>query len=203
MRDDVAPDGHARQHGMLSIEQQTIEDIRAGDMQAFEAFYKEYRPKLSQFIARSVPVPASVDEVFNDTMMVVWDKIEEFKGESKLSTWVYAIAYRKVLKIREKKTVHTVPELEEDNASQDTENHEQREQEQAFERGSVRSRLVSALEQLPDDQGAVVNLAYFHDMHYREIAEVLDCPTTTVKTRMFYARRKLKSILGGTFADWA
>ena len=48
----------------------------------------------------------------------------------------------------------------------------------------------------------VVNLTYFHHMGYREIAEIMDCPNDTVKTRMFHARRHLKRILAGELADW-
>ena len=56
--------------------------------------------------------------------------------------------------------------------------------------------------QLSADHRAVVDLTYFHGMGYREIAEVVDCPVDTVKTRMFYARRRLKQALSGALADW-
>jgi RNA polymerase sigma-70 factor (ECF subfamily) len=56
--------------------------------------------------------------------------------------------------------------------------------------------------QLSAEQRAVVDLTYFHGMGYREIAEIVDCPVDTVKTRMFHARRRLKRALSGSLADW-
>ena len=56
--------------------------------------------------------------------------------------------------------------------------------------------------ELSPEHRAVVDLTYFHDMEYREIADVLGCPVDTVKTRMFYARRRLRRRMEGDLADW-
>ena len=58
------------------------------------------------------------------------------------------------------------------------------------------------METLSTEQRAVVDLTYFHELGYREIAEILSCPVDTVKTRMFHARRHLRKSLGGELADW-
>ena len=58
------------------------------------------------------------------------------------------------------------------------------------------------MQSLSPDHRAVVDLTYFHDLGYREIAEIMDCPVDTVKTRMFYARRHLKKCLEGELPDW-
>jgi RNA polymerase sigma-70 factor (ECF subfamily) len=62
--------------------------------------------------------------------------------------------------------------------------------------------LREAMTSLSPDHRAVVDLTYFHGMGYREIAEIVDCPVDTVKTRMFHARRRLRQALAGNFADW-
>jgi RNA polymerase sigma-70 factor (ECF subfamily) len=62
--------------------------------------------------------------------------------------------------------------------------------------------LTEALTGLSHDHRMVVDLAYFHEMGYREIAEIMGCPVDTVKTRMFHARRHLKRQLAGELADW-
>jgi anti-sigma factor RsiW len=62
--------------------------------------------------------------------------------------------------------------------------------------------LVAALGGLPPEQRAVVALAYLHEIGYREIAEIVDCPVDTVKTRMFYARRRLRAQLGDGLEGW-
>jgi len=173
-----------------------IEQLRMGNLEVFEAMYKNYRPKLMSFIRGIVPNEQAVDEVFDDVMMVVWKKIKDFEGRSKLSTWVYGIAYRRALKERSKHkdeiTTEEMPEPE-TNAS---------EAEKPFEAIRVKNRIQTALDRLPQDQGSVVRLAYFEGLSYRDIGMVLDCPEDTVKTRMFHARRKLKKALGGTLADW-
>ena len=57
--------------------------------------------------------------------------------------------------------------------------------------------LVEAMNQLSSDHRAVVDLTYFHGLGYREIADIMECPVDTVKTRMFHARRKLKRVIAG------
>lgn len=173
-----------------------IEQLRLGNLEVFEAMYKAYRPKLRSFIRGIVPNEQAVDEVFDDVMMVVWNKIKDFEGRSKLSTWVYGIAYRRALKERGKRIDEApVEEIDEAaNADPDAE--------QPFDAIRVKNRIRAALDKLPTDQGSVVRLAYFEGLSYRDIGAVLDCPEDTVKTRMFHARKKLKTALGGTLADW-
>jgi RNA polymerase sigma-70 factor (ECF subfamily) len=69
-------------------------------------------------------------------------------------------------------------------------------------RSQVREVLVRAIGELSPDHRAVVDLTYFHEFGYREIAELMDCPVDTVKTRMFHARRHLRRKLAGELADW-
>ena len=72
--------------------------VRARDVQAFEALYRIYQPRLVRFLTSFVHRPPMVEEVVNDTMMVVWNRPDSFNGASKLSTWIFGIAYRKGLK---------------------------------------------------------------------------------------------------------
>lgn len=66
----------------------------------------------------------------------------------------------------------------------------------------ARELLSDAMAQLSPAHRAVVDLTYFHELGYREIALILECPVDTVKTRMFHARRHLRKTLGGELADW-
>ena len=173
-----------------------IERLQLGDLDAFEVFYKAYRPKLRGFILNIVPNEEAVDEVFDDVMMVVWNKIAEFEGRSKLSTWVFSIAYRRALKERAKRVE---VEYTDDVAEPDV---IEGEAERVVEASRAKARIKAALAKLPTDQGTVVRLAYFEGLNYRDIGAIMECPEDTVKTRMFHARRKLKAALGGTLADW-
>jgi RNA polymerase sigma-70 factor (ECF subfamily) len=74
--------------------------------------------------------------------------------------------------------------------------------EDAFGRQRARSLLLDAIGELSPEHRAVVEFTYFHEMGYREIAQIMGCPVDTVKTRMFHARRHLKRRLSGEFPDW-
>jgi RNA polymerase sigma-70 factor (ECF subfamily) len=134
--------------------------------------------------------------VFNDTMLVVWTRPDSFRGASRLSTWIFAIAYRKALKaLRRRDDPVDDPEAE-NRISPDAD------PEELVGGQQLHGVLMNALAQLSADHRAVVDLTYFHQLGYREIAEIMNCPVDTVKTRMFHARRHLKRLLAGELADW-
>ena len=137
-----------------------------------------------------------MEEALNDTMLVVWDKPDNYNGTSRVSTWIFGIAYRKALK-----TVQKWDEPMEDAQLEFRASPEIGPEQEIGDR-QVHQDLLRALDQLSADHRAVVNLAYFQEIGYREIAEIMDCPVDTVKTRMFHARRHLKSLLAGQLADW-
>ncbi len=168
----------------------------AGDVRAFETLYRLYHPRLSHFLIRMLRRPTVVEEVLNDTLLIVWKKAETYNGQSKVSTWVFAIAYRRALK-----ALRRVDEPMEDTFAEHRESGEPG-PEQLLRRSQVNAVLVEAMKGLSLDHRTVVDLAYFHEMGYREIAEIMDCPVDTIKTRMYHARRNLRSALSGQLADW-
>lgn len=177
-------------------ERELLERIKAHDVDAFERLYRIYQPRLARFLINLVKRPQLVEEVLDDTMMVVWQTAGSFRGTSKLSTWVFAIAYRKALKARAR-----WPDPIEDDG-RDTRISNDPSPDAELQRGRLRDALTGAMAELSAEQRAVVDLTYFHGLGYRDIAEILSCPVDTVKTRMFHARRRLKQALSGTLADW-
>jgi RNA polymerase sigma factor (sigma-70 family) len=173
-----------------------IAAVARGDLRAFESLYRLYHPRLTRFVERMTRRPTIVDEVLNDTLLVVWNRAASYNGKSLVSTWIFAIAYRKALKalkrFDEPAEDHAADERVEPGAGP----------EQHVGRDQLRLALLRALEHLTPEHRAVVDLTYFHDLGYREIAQIVDCPVDTVKTRMFYARRRLKALLPGTRDDW-
>lgn len=171
--------------------------IAARDLRAFEQLYRIYHPRLSRFLTNILRRPQLVEEALNDTLMVVWKRPEAYNGMSKVSTWIFAIAYRTALKARSRN-------------DEPVEDHEADRRvslevgpEQAMGQRQVQEILSTAMGQLSPDHRAVVDLTYFHEAGYREIAEILDCPVGTVKTRMHHARRHLRDMLAGQLgADW-
>lgn len=181
-----------------SGEQESLElfvRLRDGERSAFEALYRHYRPRLSRFLLSLTRRRQIVEEVLDDTMMVVWSRPETFSGASRLSTWIFAIAYRKMLK-----ALRRIDEPIEDVGANSRASPELG-PDQQLDRHQLHALLLNAMGELSPNHRAVVDLTYFHEMSYRDIAEIMDCSEETVKTRMFHARRHLRRILAGKFED--
>jgi RNA polymerase sigma-70 factor (ECF subfamily) len=178
-------------------ESELLKRVGGGDLHAFEKLYRMYQPRLARFLINLVQRPQLVEEVLNDTMMVVWQTAGKFRGASKPSTWIFSIAYRKAMKAKSRWPDPVEDPQTDVRASDDPAPDEE------LDRQRLHDALVGAMDQLSADHRAVVDLTYFHGMGYREIAEIMSCPVDTVKTRMFHARRKLKQVIVGRFEDWA
>ena len=173
-----------------------IAAVRAGDLAAFETLYRAYYRRLGRFLLNVTHRPTIVEEVLNDTMMAVWQRPDNYRGASKLSTWIFAIAYNKAMRALRKQDVPIDQPAE--TAATDPEDGPDR----SIGHARAQRLLHDAMARLSPDHRAVIDLTYFHGLAYREIAEIVDCPVDTVKTRMFHARRHLKRLLAGAAADW-
>lgn len=170
--------------------------IRAREAEAFEELYRGYRARLERFLLRLVHRPQLVEELIDDTLMVVWQRADTFHGESKLSTWIFAIAYRKGLKALSRRDDPVEDAAGVERASPDPTPEED------TARRYAQRLLLAAIAELSPEHRAVVEFTYFHELGYREIAAIVGCPVDTVKTRMFHARRHLKHRLAGHLANW-
>jgi RNA polymerase sigma-70 factor (ECF subfamily) len=173
-----------------------IDRIACGDRTAFNALYRAYHPRLTRFIGAIVRRPHLIEEVIDDVMLVVWRRPEGFNGRSKVSTWILAIAYRRALKALSRLDEPVEDPLAEMRPSLEAG------PEQQLAGLETKTALRQAIDELSPQHRAVVDLTYIHEAGYREIAEIMDCPVDTVKTRMFHARRHLKAKLAGRLEDW-
>jgi RNA polymerase sigma factor (sigma-70 family) len=173
-----------------------IAALRAHDERAMAHLYKVYSPRLTGFLSNLIHRPQMVEEVIDDTMMVIWTKPESFRGACKLSTWIFAIAYRKALKAirRRDEPVDATNVATLANDREDPESQLSRER-----TGRI---LSAAVGQLKVDHRTVIDLAYYQGKNYEAIAEIMACPLNTVKTRMFHARRELRKLLSGDLSEW-
>ena len=173
-----------------------MERICAREFEAFEELYRDYRPRLGRFLMNLVHRPQLAEEIYDDTMLTVWSRPENYRGAAKLSTWIFAIAYRKALK-----ALRRVDDPIEADAT-DMQISKEEEPDQEVMRRQLHIILTRAISELSPVHRAVVDLVYSQEMGYREIAEILGCPVNTVKTRMLHARRHMRERLGGRLADW-
>jgi RNA polymerase sigma-70 factor, ECF subfamily len=168
--------------------------IATGDRRALEELYLSYHRRLARFLSRFTPRYENIEEIINDTFMVVWQNAKEFRNASQVSTWIIGIAYRTALKSFRRQKNHAVASLE-DYPEQTVDPTVDAE---------VNDWLKHGLNRLPIEQRLTLELAYHMGHSLEEIAAITDCPVGTVKARMFHAREKLRQYLptlGGGASD--
>src|SRR5215813_4614505 len=137
--------------------------IAQGDRAAFERLYRRYYDRLFRFVLRVTGRMNLVEDVINDTMIVIWRKAGEYRGAAQASTWIFGIAYRKALKAisRELRSPELVDELPEIEAPpSDT-----------VDRDGLHAAIRQAVMQLPPEHRAVVDLTFFSNKSYDEVAQ--------------------------------
>ncbi len=167
-----------------------IQQIVEGDRGAFEKLYQAYQARLFRYLFRMVGDENTAEELTNDVMVAVWKGAASYRAQSKPSTWLFGIAHHKALnELRRRRPptveVETVRELAAPG----------RGPEGSVEREQVHRSVLRALQQLSAEHREVVELTFYQGCSYQEIAEIMQCPVNTVKTRMFYAKKRLQEVL--------
>ncbi len=163
-------------------EWELVTRIGAGDRAAFEQLYKQYFQYLYRFILQTTRRHELVEDVINEVMLAVWQQAAAAQPWSRTSTWILGIAHHKALQALTRSGIRAEGAHEpSDDPSDDPR--------AAFEANDL---FAQALRRLAPEQRAVMELVYYHELHYDEIAQVLGVPANTVKTRVFHARRKLR-----------
>jgi RNA polymerase sigma-70 factor (ECF subfamily) len=168
-------------------EDELLQKISAGDREALRELYLTYHQRLARFLMRFTRRDDLVEEAINDTLYVVWCKAGEFRGDSRLSTWIMGIAYRcalKTLRRRGHQLAHAVQIEDEPLPAPDE-----------LDAAETREWVALAMQHLSADQRLTMELAYGQGHSCEEISQIMDCPVSTVKTRMYHARTKLRTLL--------
>ncbi|HJS91881.1 MAG TPA: sigma-70 family RNA polymerase sigma factor [Steroidobacteraceae bacterium] len=159
--------------------------IAERDSAAMKELYLLYQRRLARFLMRLTTRYELAEEIINDTFWVVWQHAGDFRGASRVSTWILGIAYRRGLKtLRYAGPPPADFDVEAEGGSEEPAKQEE-----------LSEWLDVALQRLPLEQRMVIELAYHVGHSCEEIASIMECPVNTVKTRMFHARRKLKGLL--------
>ena len=160
--------------------------IAAGDRRALEKLYFSYQRPLDRFLSRFTQCRENIEEIINDTFMVVWRNAGDFRWESQVSSWIFGIAYRTALKsIRRQKYRSAALSLDEWPVQTVDPMLE----------AEIRDWVRTGLNRLPDEQRLTLELAYHMGYSLLEIANMTNAPVGTVKARMFLARQKLRQHL--------
>jgi RNA polymerase sigma-70 factor (ECF subfamily) len=177
---DTAPSADVTDRALL-------QRMAAGDRTALATLYRGYHGRLCRFLSRLTRRPDIIEEVINDCFWIAWQKAGDFRGDSRVSTWIMGIAYRcglKALRQHGDEPVEDghVPESRTPMVDPD-------------EDRVLRDWLGKGLERLSADQRVVVELVYGEGHTLDDVATIMQCPVGTVKARLFHARVKLRNVL--------
>lgn len=169
-----------------------MELISNGDQQAFSHLYLRYQPRLVKYCARVLRDDlAQAADLVDEAMFDVWRSAENFAGRSKVSTWIYSIARNKVVSWLRKTSELTLDDESILDAMIDPAANPHEE----LALDDMKQQLLRLMDQLTEEHREVIKLTYFEDKSVKEVAEMLAISENTVKTRMFYARKRLAQLL--------
>lgn len=169
-----------------------LQRIAQSDRQALADLYLRYRTPLFQYLLQFTPDRGLAEELLQDTFMAVWKGAASFQGKSRVRAWLFGIARRRACKQLRypDPPLADVTELQL-HAAKDAE------PETMLTRQLARDELASAMNRLPRSHREALLLTFEYQLSYQEIADVLQIPMGTVKSRLSIARRALRALLSG------
>jgi RNA polymerase sigma-70 factor (ECF subfamily) len=176
----------------LTSEHELVERCRQGNETAFRELVDQYKVLVFSLISRSVHDRARAEEVAQDVFLKVHKGLPYFRGESKLSTWIYRIVVNALS--QERPELATVS-LDEKIDGEGRPKVEVAADDRAFGDLVMKDRLQKAIERLPIQYQVLVNGHYLKGLRYEDLAEALNIPMGTVKTHLHRAKRQLRRLL--------
>jgi len=165
---------------------EVVKSVAEGDRRAFELLYNRHSGRTFKFLLRLTENRSTAEDLTHDVFLEVWKSAKNFEARSSVSTWILSIARFKALDVRRRQKSFT---------EQDLPARGEPTPEVTAMRTSTSGYMQSCLEKLSAEHREIVDLVYFHEKSVKEVSDLLDIPEATVKTRMFYARKKLKEML--------
>jgi RNA polymerase sigma-70 factor, ECF subfamily len=164
--------------------------VANGDKDAFRVLFARHNVRVFRFLLRIVADEGLAEDLLNEVFVDVWRHAGRFEGRSRVSTWILAIARYKALASLRRRSFgeldHNVSEMIED-PSDDPETAMQK-----TDRGAI---LQDCLKQLSSAHREVIDLVYYHEQSIDQVAQITGLPQNTVKTRVFYARKRLAELM--------
>jgi RNA polymerase sigma-70 factor (ECF subfamily) len=178
--------------GDSSSDEALVKRIARGDKLAMQALFARHRTSIYRWLLRFVSDATLAEDLLSEVFLDVWRQADRFEGRSCASTWLISIARFKALSARRRRI-----DAELDEKIGATVADPADDPEAALQKKDRGELLRQALARLSPEHQEIIELVYYHEQSVDECAEILSIPPATVKTRMFYARRKLAELVEG------
>ena len=187
------------------VDQELVERAQKGDKRAFELLVMKYQRKLARLLSRMVRDPAEIEDITQESFIKAYRALPQFRGESAFYTWLYRIAVNtaKNYLVARGRRAPTTTEF----SSEEAEGFEDAEllrdiatPDAELQTKQIANAVNKAVEALPEELRTAITLREIEGLSYEEIAQMMDCPIGTVRSRIFRAREaiaeKIRPMLG-------
>lgn len=176
--------------GKSTSDEVLVQLIASGDKDAMRVLFARHNVRVFRFLTRIVSNDATAEDLVNEVFLEVWRNAARFEARSQVSTWILAIARFKALASMRRRQPDELDE-EASELIEDTAD----DPEVSVHKAERSALLQRCLKQLSVAHRQVVDLIYYHDQSIEEVAEIIGVPASTVKTRMFYARKRIAEMM--------
>jgi RNA polymerase sigma-70 factor (ECF subfamily) len=173
-----------------------IERIAAGDKLAIQVLFARHHVRVYRFVLRIVRSQTMAEDLISEVFLDVWRQAGRFNGHSAVSTWLLAIARFKALSALRRRTEDQLDDETAAAVEDLSDGPEVLAQKKVS--GAILQRLLG---ELSPEHRMIIDLVYYHEKSIEEVAEIVGIPENTVKTRMFYARKRLAELLAANGLD--
>ena len=170
--------------------------IAGGDRLAMQVLYGRHHVRVFRFVLRLVRNEATAEDLISEVFLDVWRQASRFEGRSAVTTWLLSIARFKALSAMRKRSDEELDEEQAEAIADDSDDPEV-----AVQKKDKSDALRRCLTALSAEHREVIDLVYYHEKSVEEVAAIVGIPEATVKTRMFYARKRMAELLKAAGVD--
>jgi RNA polymerase sigma-70 factor (ECF subfamily) len=189
----ISPGSQARMPAAAqdaSSDEALVAQIAGRDKQALQSLYSRHHVRVYRFALRFLNDEAAAEDMVSEVFIDVWRQAERFEGRSQVTTWLLAIARNKALSLLRRRSAETLDDEVAEFIEDPSDNPEA-----VMLKRQRASVLQDCLTQLSPAHREIVDLVYYHEKSVEEVAEIISVPANTVKTRMFYARKRIGELM--------
>lgn len=173
-----------------------LESIADGNRTAMHILYCRHNVRVYRFILRIVRDATTAEDLVSQVFLDVWRTAGQFQGRSQVSTWLLSIARFKALTAMRQRRFEDIDQEDVRQIADDCDTPET-----SLDRSDTSAILRACVQKLSPAHREIINLVYYHEKSVEEVGKIIGIPQSTVKTRMFYARKQLADLLKGAGVD--